>query len=103
MKTGTMTLFLWLFLLFLVLLIVLDVAMLISLMAPGDERRQMIVWKSSAFTLLSTAGSLALEILVDLASGRRPGGHGERRTLCRAAGRLCREIAQSAMQKPAER
>ena len=70
MKTGTMTLFLWLFLLFLVLLIVLDVAMLISLMAPGDERRQMIVWKSSAFTLLSTAGSLALEILVDLANGR---------------------------------
>lgn len=70
MKTGTMTLFLWLFLLFLVLLIVLDVAMLISLVAPGDERRQMIVWKSSAFTLLSTAGSLALEILVDLASNR---------------------------------
>lgn len=70
MKTGTMTLFLWLFLLFLVLLIVLDVAMVISLMAPGDERRQMIVWKSSAFTLLSTAGDLALEILVDLASGR---------------------------------
>ena len=70
MKTGTMTLFLWLFLLFLVLLIVLDVAMLISLMAPGDERRQMIVWKSSAFTLLSTACSLALEILMDLASGR---------------------------------
>ena len=66
MKTGTMTLFLWLFLLFLVLLIVLDVAMLISLVAPGDERRR----KSSAFTLLSTAGSLALEILVDLASGR---------------------------------
>ena len=57
MKTGTMTLFLWLFL-------------LISLVAPGDERRQMIVWKSSAFTLLSTAGSLALEILVDLASNR---------------------------------
>ena len=70
MKTGTMTLFLWLFLLFLVLLIVLDVAMLISLVAPGDERRQIIVWKSSAFTLLSTASSLALEILVDLASGR---------------------------------
>ena len=42
MKTGTMTLFLWLFLLFLVLLIVLDVAMLISLVAPGDERRQEI-------------------------------------------------------------
>ena len=70
MKTGTMTLFLWLFLLFLVLLIVLDVAMLISLVAPGDERRQMIVWKSSTFTLLSTAGSLALEILMDLASNR---------------------------------
>ena len=70
MKTGTMTLFLWLFLLFLVCSLCWDVAMLISLVAPGDERRQMIVWKSSAFTLLSTAGSLALEILVDLASNR---------------------------------
>ena len=69
-SSNTVSVFLVLFFLFLLALIVLDIFMLVSLVRPGDERRQMIVWKSSAFTLLSTAGSLALEILVDLASGR---------------------------------
>ena len=68
-SSNTVSVFLVLFFLFLLALIVLDIFMLVSLVRPGDERRQMIVWKSSAFTLLSTAGSLALEILVDLASG----------------------------------
>ena len=35
------------FMLFLCVLIVLDVGMVISLVRPGDERRQMIVWKAS--------------------------------------------------------
>ena len=69
-SSNTVSVFLVLFFLFLLALIVLDIFMLVSLVRPGDERRQMIVWKSSAFTLLSTAGSLALEILVDLASNR---------------------------------
>lgn len=37
---------------FLLLLIVLDVGMIVSLVRQGDERRQMIVWKTSTYTLL---------------------------------------------------
>ena len=36
-----------LFFLFLAILLILDIAMLISLVRPGDERRMMIVWKAS--------------------------------------------------------
>ena len=36
-----------LFGLYLLAMIVLDIAMIISLLKPGDERRQMIVWKAS--------------------------------------------------------
>ena len=36
-----------LFAVFLLVLIGLDVAMLVSLVRPGDERRKMIVWKAS--------------------------------------------------------
>ena len=35
---------------------VLDIAMIISLIRPGDERGQIIVWKASAFTLLGMTG-----------------------------------------------
>ena len=35
---------------FLLLLIVLDVGMIVSLVRQGDERRQMIVWKTSTYT-----------------------------------------------------
>ena len=31
---------------------VLDIFMLISLLKPGDERSQIIVWKAGSFTLL---------------------------------------------------
>ena len=33
----------------------LDAAMVVSLVRPGDERRMMIVWKASTYTLLATA------------------------------------------------
>ena len=36
---------------------VLDVIMLVSLLIPGDERNQVIVWKASSFTLLATIGA----------------------------------------------
>ena len=58
-----MSVFLVLFFLFLLALIVLDIFMLVSLVRPGDERRQMIVWKASALTLLGTAGNLVLDIV----------------------------------------
>ena len=49
-----------LFFLFLDILLILDIAMLISLVRPGDERRMMIVWKASTWTLIGTMGSLAI-------------------------------------------
>ena len=48
--------------LFLLTLLALDIAMVVSLMKTGDERRQLIVWKSSAFTLLVVAVSLIIHI-----------------------------------------
>lgn len=42
---------------------VLDIIMLVSLSAPGDERSQTIVWKASSFTLLAMVGALILEII----------------------------------------
>ena len=41
----------------------LDIFMLVSLSAPGDERGQIIVWKASAFTLLGMVGALILEVI----------------------------------------
>ena len=44
----------------------LDIAMVISLVRPGDERRQLIVWKASTYTLLGTVGSLILNIIENI-------------------------------------
>lgn len=41
----------------------LDVAMLVSLSKPGDERNQVIVWKASSFTLLAIVGTLILDVV----------------------------------------
>ena len=48
---------------FLLVLIVLDVLMIYSLFRTGDERRQLIVWKASTFTLLIVIGGLILDIV----------------------------------------
>ena len=40
------------FAVFLLVLIFLDLAMVVPMLRPGDERKQMIVWKTSGFTLL---------------------------------------------------
>lgn len=42
---------------------VLDVMMLVSLLIPGDERNQVIVWKASSFTLLATIGAKILDVI----------------------------------------
>ncbi len=47
----------------------LDVFMLASLLAPGDERGQIIVWKAGSFTLLAFPGSLVLDILIIIGRG----------------------------------
>ena len=59
-----------LFAVFLLVLIGLDVAMLVSLVRPGDERRKMIVWKASTWTLLGTMGAMVVEIAEDLLRGQ---------------------------------
>lgn len=42
---------------------VLDIFMLVSLLRPGDERNQIIVWKASSFTLLAIVGSNILDVI----------------------------------------
>lgn len=48
---------------YLLVMIILDIGMLVSLIRPGDERRQMIVWKASTWTLVATMGSLFVGII----------------------------------------
>lgn len=51
---------------FLLVLIVLDIVMIISLIKLGDERKQMIVWKASTYTLLVAVGGLVINIIESL-------------------------------------
>ena len=55
---------------FLGILILLDVAMVVSLVRPGDERRQMIVWKASTWTLLGMTGGMIIDIIESLVRGQ---------------------------------
>ena len=57
------TVLLIVFAIFLLTLIVLDISMIVSLLRTGDERRQLIVWKASAFTLLVVVGTLVLDVV----------------------------------------
>ena len=41
----------------------LDIIMLVSLLKPGDERNQVIVWKASSFTLLATVGAKIIDVI----------------------------------------
>ena len=59
----TLTIFFWAFLIFLLVLILLDLAMVVSLLRTGDERRQLIVWKASTGTLLIVVLSLVIDII----------------------------------------
>lgn len=46
---------------------VLDIGMIISLIKPGDERKQLIVWKASTYTLLVTVLVMAADIITSIA------------------------------------
>lgn len=48
---------------FLLALILLDLFMIVSLLRTGDERRQLVVWKASAFTLLVVVGTLLIDVV----------------------------------------
>ena len=41
----------------------LDIIMLVSLLKPGDERNQIIVWKASSFTLFATIGAKVIDVI----------------------------------------
>lgn len=58
-----------LFILYLCAMIVLDIAMLVSLLRPGDERRQLVVWKASTCTLMGLVGMLIIEIIKGFVTG----------------------------------
>ena len=64
---GKYTILLFVFVIVLLLFAVLDILMIISLVRPGDERGQIIVWKASAFTLLGMTGALIIEIIEGIA------------------------------------
>ncbi len=53
---------------FLMALMALDILMIVSLFRTGDERRQLIVWRASAFTLLIVAGTLVLDVIESVVS-----------------------------------
>ena len=42
---------------------VLDILLLVTLLKPGDERNQIIVWKASSFTLLGVVGANILTVI----------------------------------------
>ena len=48
---------------FLAVFTVLDIFMLVTLLKPGDERNQIIVWKASSFTLLGVVGANILTVI----------------------------------------
>lgn len=49
---------------------VLDGAVLWSLLRPGDERGQVVVWKAGSFTLTVAVGVLVLDVIADLATAQ---------------------------------
>ena len=54
----------------LVVFIVLDVYMVVSLLKPGDERSQIIVWKAGSFTLFAMVGANILTVIEKFATAQ---------------------------------
>ena len=44
----------------------LDIGMIVTLLRPGDERSQIIVWKAGNFTLLGMVGTNVLDVAESL-------------------------------------
>lgn len=59
-----------LFGIFFLALIVLDLSMIVSLLRTGDERRQLIVWKASASTLLVVVAGFVIDIAESIVRGK---------------------------------
>lgn len=54
----------------LLIFIILDISVLVSLIKPGDERSQIIVWKASSYTLLVTVGVMILNVIQEFVGER---------------------------------
>lgn len=54
----------------LLIFVILDVIVLVSLIKPGDERNQIIVWKASSYTLSVTIGIMILNVIEEFVSNR---------------------------------
>ena len=48
----------------------MDMVMLVTLLRPGDERGQVVVWKVSAWTLLAVVGTLILDVIENFVRGQ---------------------------------
>ena len=48
----------------------MDMVMLVTLLRPGDERGQVVVWKASAWTLLAVVGTLILDVIENFVRGQ---------------------------------
>lgn len=57
----------------LAIFVILDIYLLVSLLKPGDERNQVIVWKSSSFTLLAVIGATILDVIENFVRGQYVG------------------------------
>lgn len=53
----------------LLVFILLDTIMIVSLLKPGDERNQIIVWKASGYTLLVSVGAMILDVIENFVTG----------------------------------
>ena len=60
----------WIAIGILVIFVGLDLFMVISLALPGDERRQMIVWKASAVTLLAVVMGNIVSVVENFVKGQ---------------------------------
>ncbi len=58
---------------FLLIVIILDLIMLISLIKLGDERKKLIIWKASTYTLLGTVGTFVIYIIKNVVRGYEEG------------------------------
>lgn len=54
----------------LLIFLILNITMIVSLIRPGDERNQMIVWKAGAYTLLVATGVLLLDVIENIVRGQ---------------------------------
>lgn len=54
----------------LLIFVILDVSVLVSLIKPGDERNQIIVWKASSYTLSVTIGVMILNVIQEFVGER---------------------------------